>query len=61
MEPSRKKASPENEKPETPVELARTEAEEDIADDPDFQDDPKSDDLDEGELANLDNSNDNEI
>ena len=61
MEPSKKKIALEKEKPENPVELARTEAEEDIDNDPDFQNDPTSDDLDEGELANLDNSNDDEI
>ncbi len=61
MEPSRKKTSPENENSSNPVEEAKYEAEKGITEDPDFSSDPASDDLDEGELANLDNSSDNDI
>ncbi len=61
MEPSRKKIAAEEEKPLNPIQEAKQEAEEGIAEDPDFSSDPASDDLDEGELANLDNSSDNDI
>jgi hypothetical protein len=61
MEPSRKKTFAENENPGNPVEEAKYEAEKGITEDPDFSSDPASDDLDEGELANLDNSSDNDI
>ncbi len=60
MEPTRKK-TPENDNVPDPIKEARLEAEEGIAEDPDFGNDPASDDLDEGELANLDNSSDNDI
>jgi hypothetical protein len=60
MIPSKKK-NPEHEKSLSPVEEAKHEAEEGIAEDLDFSSDPASDDLDEGELANFDNSSDNDI
>ncbi len=61
MEPTRKKTTADNKNVTDPIKEARLEAEEGIAEDPDFANDPASDDLDEGELANLDNSSDNDM
>lgn len=61
MEPKRNKTALEDESSHNLAEEAKHEAEEGIAEDPDFSNDPASDDLDEGELANLDNSSDNDL
>ena len=58
MLPDKDKTPAENKQSVDPIETARLEAEAEIASDPEFLTDPASDDLDEGELAKLDNSND---
>ncbi len=58
MEPGKNKIPAENKHLIDPTESAKLEAEAAIELDPDFSNDPASDDLDEGELAILDNSND---
>ncbi len=58
MEPNKNKLPAENKAVTDPIKTAKLEAEAAIELDPDFATDPASDDLDEGELAKLDNSND---